>query len=216
MIALYPGAFKLLTDGHDSLIQKCIKSSLISKVLVIVSSKDRDGISGKLAFDFISYIYKDEKKVEVALSPNSSPISFCYDLIRKLKKGSFCLVSSSKDEDDSRTKDFVKSFAEGGKFWAEGVRVSAMPFSDSPAVYKNRAGKFNGKPISATVMREDIARNDFKSFMTNVSDIAREYDIPTEWFREKFSEARKEMIRKDVSESLASKAVLNYNEIVMK
>jgi hypothetical protein len=82
-IALVPGGFKPPTIGHFALVDEVAKRSEVSKVIVLIGHKIRDGVT-KEESKAIWDIYKKylPSNVEIKIADNSSPISDVGSLIK--------------------------------------------------------------------------------------------------------------------------------------
>lgn len=177
MKLLFPGNFSIWTDGHDSIVRKCLKIKDVEKIHIIVSNKERDGISPELSFDFIYALYKNNPKVEVSISEDASPIKTCYGIVNNASKGTFALVSSDKGKDYERCEQFVEAFSEKGKYHNSRVEVINCPIKVDALCYTNRADRYNHTPVSASVARRDVKMKDYEAFKTNYKKILEEYGI---------------------------------------
>ena len=152
-IALFPGGFKPPHSGHFQAAEAGMNKA--DKVYVIVSEKERDGIT----FDISRYLW--EKYIEKygyqgrmicvghteLVKGSKSPIQTTYDYVKKLDPGTnVVLVLGKKDIDDGR-------YAGVGKD-REDVNVSMY------------AVKFGG--ITGTKMRNFAKDGDAISFMKNL------------------------------------------------
>lgn len=177
MKLLFPGNFSIWTDGHDSIVRKCLKIKDVEKIHIIVSNKERDGISPELSFDFIYALYKNNPKVEVSISEDASPIKTCYGIVNNASKGTFALVSSDKGKDYERCEQFVEAFSEKGKYHNPRVEVINCPIKVDALCYTNRVDRYNHTPVSASVARRDVKMKDYEAFKTNYKKILEEYGI---------------------------------------
>jgi phosphopantetheine adenylyltransferase len=82
-IALVPGGFKPPTIGHFALVDEVAKNPEVSKVIVLIGHKTRDGVT-KEESKTIWDIYKKylPSNVEIKIADNSSPISDVGSLIK--------------------------------------------------------------------------------------------------------------------------------------
>jgi hypothetical protein len=82
-IALVPGGFKPPTIGHFALVDEVAKNPEISKVIVLIGHKTRDGVT-KEESKAIWDIYKKylPSNVEIQIADNASPISDVGSLIK--------------------------------------------------------------------------------------------------------------------------------------
>ena len=82
-IALVPGGFKPPTLGHFSLVDEVAKHPEVSKVMVLIGHKTRDGVTKEESKE-IWDIYKKylPSNVEIQIADNASPISDVGSLIK--------------------------------------------------------------------------------------------------------------------------------------
>lgn len=100
-IALVPGGFKPPTLGHFYLVDQVAKNPNISKVLVLIGHKTRDGVTKEESLD-IWDIYKNHlpSNVEIKLADNSSPIADINSLIKNNPETMFYPVVGIRGEMD--------------------------------------------------------------------------------------------------------------------
>lgn len=217
---LYPGNFSIFHDGHASIVEKCLKIKDITKLHIIISNKERDGITPETSFDFIYSLYKNNPRVEVSISEDASPIKTCYGIVGNAAKGDFFMVSSDKGNDYDRVEQFVEAFSEHGRYYNPKVHVLNCPIKIDALCYKDRSDRYNETPISASVARRDVKLDNFENFKTNFQNIIEKYDISEKKIRTLFNKLRNEITVDAVSEStlhrnIQSKYgnVLDYQEL---
>lgn len=217
---LYPGNFSIFHDGHASIVEKCLKIKDITKLHIIISNKERDGITPETSFDFIYSLYKNNPRVEVSISEDASPIKNCYGIVGNAAKGDFFMVSSDKGNDYDRVEQFVEAFSEHGRYYNPKVHVLNCPIKIDALCYKDRSDRYNETPISASVARRDVKLDNFENFKTNFQNIIEKYDISEKKIRTLFNKLRNEIKVDAVSEStlhrnIQSKYgnVLDYQEL---
>lgn len=217
---LYPGNFSIFHDGHASIVEKCLKIKDITKLHIIISNKERDGITPETSFDFIYSLYKNNPRVEVSISEDASPIKTCYGIVGNAAKGDFFMVSSDKGNDYDRVEQFVEAFSEHGRYYNPKVHVLNCPIKIDALCYKDRSDRYNETPISASVARRDVKLDNFENFKTNFQNIIEKYDISEKKIRTLFNKLRNEIKVDAVSEStlhrnIQSKYgnVLDYQEL---
>ena len=173
-ILLFPGSFSPFTDGHYILIHRYIVYAQehnipIDQIKILMSSKVRDGIDPKVVYQFVDHLYSNDKRVSVELvKEKQSPIRECYEIVGNTDNigNSYVFMRSDKD-DDNVASNFYKDFSKGGKYYVDGIKVEKFDVDLTPDVYYHRKDKYNKKPISATIAREDIKNKDFESFKQN-------------------------------------------------
>lgn len=100
-IALVPGGFKPPTIGHFALVNEVAKNPEISKVIVLIGHKTRDGVT-KEESKAIWDIYKKylPSNVEIQIADNASPISDVGSLIKNNPDTMFYPVVGIRGEMD--------------------------------------------------------------------------------------------------------------------
>jgi hypothetical protein len=132
-IALFPGAFKPPHKGHFDVIDQLVHRPDISEVQIIVSTKDRGGVSLKQSLA-IWQLYINKLGPKVKLVPYNIPVKYVIDTIK-----------------ENPGQEYVAVF---GK--EEGARYVSLNNEPNAEIYD--AGSFEG--ISATDLRDAIqARN---------------------------------------------------------
>lgn len=103
---LYPGAFKPPHKGHFEVVKK--SSQVGDKVIVIVSPKDRDGVTLDQSLR-VWNLYKKllPDNVEIRVAQGSTPVSDVYDIIKNNPNENF-LAAFGKEE-GSRFDSITKS-----------------------------------------------------------------------------------------------------------
>ena len=203
-ILLFPGSFSPYTDGHYGIVARYIsaarkKDIKIDKVVIIISSKEREGIDTKSVYKFVSRLYSNDNRFEIRLSGEKGPISEVYKYVNiraseNKETVNYIFVRSNKD-DDTAADDFNRSFGKGGKYELDNVKVIEIDnVSDSPLLYKNRGDNKDGKPISASTVREDIRNNDFDKFLKSYQIIRKsEITIDKKYLQKCFDKWKKEI-----------------------
>lgn len=133
-------------------------------VFIIKSSSPRDGLKYTSTVSLIKQLYSDNNKVRIIKAKN--PIGECYATVNATDdsmkgKIKYVFIGSSKDN-DNRTIQFTEYFRK--HHLAELIDTPSVNIE--PCLYKGRKDKFEDKPVSSVVEREDIRKNDFKLFMT--------------------------------------------------
>jgi hypothetical protein len=100
-IALVPGGFKPPTLGHFALVDEVANRPEVSKVIVLIGHKTRDGVT-KEESKAIWDIYKKylPSNVEIQISDNSSPISDVSSLIKNNPENTYYPVVGIRGEMD--------------------------------------------------------------------------------------------------------------------
>ncbi len=172
LFILFPGGFKPAHAGHILLAENAYKTmsqEYNSEIYFIVSPKNRDSITAHSTVEFLSKICKKAPYMHVIETEDCpSPVRYAYmmTLNKMMGDGCYCMLASTKDTDIKRARDFYKSFDINGKYYTEGVEPVLMESVSNPLEFTHRTDEFNNTPISASVLRTDIANNDFENFFS--------------------------------------------------
>ena len=100
-IALVPGGFKPPTIGHFALVDEVAKNPEVSKVIVLIGHKTRDGVT-KEESKAIWDIYKKylPSNVEIQIADNSSPIADVISIIKNNPQNTYYPVVGIRGEMD--------------------------------------------------------------------------------------------------------------------
>lgn len=165
---LFPGAFKPVHAGHMAYMDMYLNNKKDEDVqlYVLLSSKDRDGITAESSLKFLNKIFGRFHNFHVIVT-NGSPIRAAYDLTatKAFGDGMYALAASTKDTDVQRALDFNKAFSKDGKYYTPGVKPMLL-ITDEVPMYVNRDDEFNESPISARIVRSDIMRDDYNAFLS--------------------------------------------------
>ncbi len=171
---LLPGGFKPPHIGHLNLVMAYFGLPQVSKVVILIGPESRDGITKEDSMGMWNLMLRDLPDVDVQVSYSNSPLTAAYEYIETAPEGTYALASSNKGDDYARVKKFVSDHQPKGNYHRKGVNVIELPATTAPVKYDNRTDKFNNKPISATVLRQDIFNRDFENFATNYQGIPLE------------------------------------------
>ena len=120
MVLLFPGSFKPFHDGHFLLLKRYIEELQPEKLYIIISNKNRSGITAESTEDFIKIALGDrlmDTEINIEISPSPSPINYCYKIIgNDPEENEYTMVNSSKDS-DKRIEQFYELFKKGGKYY---------------------------------------------------------------------------------------------------
>lgn len=170
---LFPGGFKPLHFGHISLIKRYASLSNVNKIIVLIGPGTRNNITQSDA-TYIAHLLLDKiDKVIIEPVKYPSPVLTAYKYIETTKPGNYTLAASDKGEDAEdykRVLKFIENLNPGGKNYdivPDGVNVIELPVNIKPHYYKGRTDNNEGKPISASVLRNDVINNDYENFKTN-------------------------------------------------
>lgn len=169
---LLPGGFKPPHGGHFDLAKRYAAEPNVSKVKVLIGPKERDGITRNQSLAVWKELLTGIPNIEVEAVPEDNPLLAAYKFIEKAKPGTYALAASSKGEDYQRVKQFVEKHQQGAKYYRDGVSVVELPLDTKPILYSNRTDGLNGKGISASTLRADLAANNFENFKTNYPGVS--------------------------------------------
>jgi hypothetical protein len=110
--------------------------------------------------------------------------------------GLYAMGSSTKEDDVARQLEYNKRFSKNGSYYTPGVKV-LMLIPDGMPFYQTRNDDFNNTPISSTIMRMDLIRDDYNSFLSayEVPNLTGYVDEPMiqEYYRQLKSEIKTPM-----------------------
>ena len=185
--AIFPGGFKPPHKGHFELAKAFVNDPSVDTVKILLGPTKRESKDGSIVIGekesrkIWEHYYLPELdlgKIQIISMKHPNPMVQAFDYIQEnAEEGDIiALVSSKKDAKDAkRALDFTKKHEEGtGKYYRIGVDVVYHP-SDVVADYQDRTDKKNGKPISASTMREDAAKGNIVNFTTNLPEEVQEH-----------------------------------------
>jgi hypothetical protein len=166
---MVPGGFKPVHAGHIELIESYLKGDPEhdTNVYVIISNKDREGLSAQTSYDFLNKIFGKFHNFHCIISPDKSPVYTVYNMTatKLFGDGLYAMGSSTKEDDVARQLEYNKRFSKDGSYYTPGVKV-LMLIPDGMPMYQTRDDDFNHTPISSTIMRQDLIRDDYNSFLS--------------------------------------------------
>ena len=166
---MIPGGFKPVHAGHIELIKSYLKGDPEhdTNVYVIISNKDREGLSAQTSYDFLNKIFGKFRNFHCIISPDKSPVYTVYNMTatKFFGDGLYAMGSSTKEDDVARQFEYNKRFSKDGSYYTPGVKV-LMLIPDGMPVYQTRDDDFNHTPISSTIMRQDLIRDDYNAFLS--------------------------------------------------
>lgn len=188
IIVLYPGGFKPMTGGHLELIKRYAEHPDVKEVRVLIGPGIRSGIDQDKAVKIAERLTSDLEKVSIEGVEWPSPVLTAYKIIGEADPGVYALAASSKGEDYKRVQDFVRKHQpdfvnkKGISYSREkdGVYVVELPLDVNPLEFAGRDDEYEGNPISASVLRNDIVNDDFDNFVTGYPESDPE-DIQFVW-----------------------------------
>ena len=194
---MVPGGFKPVHAGHIELIESYLKGDPEhdTNVYVIISNKDREGLSAQTSYDFLNKIFGKFHNFHCMISPDKSPVYTVYNMTatKFFGDGLYAMGSSTKEDDVARQLEYNKRFSKDGSYYTPGVKV-LMLIPDGMPFYQTRDDDFNNTPISSTIMRMDLIRDDYNSFLSayEVPNLTGYVDEPMiqEYYRQLKSEIK--------------------------
>lgn len=166
---MVPGGFKPVHAGHIELIESYLKGDPEhdTNVYVIISNKDREGLSAQTSYDFLNKVFCKFRNFHCIISPDKSPVYTVYNMTatKFFGDGLYAMGSSTKDDDVKRQLEYNKRFSKDGSYYTPGVKV-IMLIPEGMPMYHTRDDDFNNTPISSTIMRQDIIRDDYNAFLS--------------------------------------------------
>lgn len=164
---LLPGGFKPPHGGHLDLAKRYASQPNVNKVEILIGPKERDGITRDQSIRVWKALLVGIPNIIVKSVQEDNPLLAAYKYIETAKPGSYALAASSKGEDYERVKKFVQGHAKGSKYYKSGVNVVELPLDTKPLLYSGRTDDLNGKGVSASVLRKDLAARSYDNFATN-------------------------------------------------
>jgi hypothetical protein len=146
--AIFSNKFKLPHKGSWEVFKQLVSKNYITKILVIISNKEIEGITAQDAkFVWDTFLECDsEPKVSVQIASSESPVRDAFGIIAKNPKETFYFVyNPNETDDDSAVKSLQKSF---------GDRVYGLPFDDKA-----------DDGTSAPKLRDAAEAGDFDAFI---------------------------------------------------
>lgn len=176
-----PGGYKPPHGGHYNLIKWYSELEFVDEVYVYVSKKKREEI-GIMESISIFNVFSFNHKVKIKIAETNSAMRDAYEYILNLPEDCdehFAMGSSNKSEkDNNRSIDFRKNIekykiqpSKDGRFAPSDIFICNIPCKES-VLYRGRNDEYDGKPISATVLRQDIKNENFELFKTNYKDLS--------------------------------------------
>lgn len=170
---LFPGGFKPPHGGHLELAQRYASLPNVKEVIILIGPENR----GTITRDKSVMVWKmlaTNPKIKIQKTESNSPLAAAYKYIETAKPGTYALASSSKGEDYARVGRFIQGHQPGQKYNREGISVVELPLDTKPLLYKDRTDSFNGKGVSASILRQDLQNKDFENFKTSYPEVKDE------------------------------------------
>ena len=159
LLILLPGGYKPPTKGHMHMIASYNNHPLVSKVIVLIGPKEREGVTREQSLAvFNLYGINNLQKVTVEDTKFDNPMQAAFEYVEKdpraeeFKGLTFAIGASDKGDDALRAERLVKYFTAKPERLKEGFKVGIPPII--------KALQSNGTDVSATDLREAIRTND--------------------------------------------------------
>ena len=164
---LFPGGFKPLTGAHLALAQRYAESPNVERVIMLISPKERDGITRKQTMEMFKLL-NTSPKIEMQSTEHNSPITAAYEYLFSLPQdatGNYAMAASTKGDDYVRAKEFVPNVDKyitigdkKGRTMPSGIDATELNVDVDPITYAD------GTPVSATTVRTALQNNDYATF----------------------------------------------------
>ena len=177
---LYPGSFKPMHKGHVELIERYVDNPEVKEIIVFIGPGVRNGITQEEAYEIANMLIGGLYKVSIEAVKYPSPVLTAYKYMKNALPGIYTMAAAKKGEDDEdykRVIKFEKDFQPDGKYYStlpKGVTVINLPENVEPIYYKGRTDEYDGEPISASILRQDILNDDYNNFKTNYPELDEE------------------------------------------
>lgn len=162
MLILLPGGYKPPTKGHMHMIQSYNNNPLVSKVIVLVGPKEREGITRDQSLAVFQLYGLDRlEKVTIEDTKFDNPMAASFDYVEKdpraeeYKGLTMAIGASDKGNDSLRAQELVKYFTKNPDRLRQGLKVGIPPII--------KALQSNGTEVSATDLRKAIRENDARA-----------------------------------------------------
>ncbi|NBS60606.1 MAG: hypothetical protein EBT26_00910 [Microbacteriaceae bacterium] len=168
---LFPGGFKPLTGAHLALAQRYAESPQVDRVILLIGPNSRDGFTREKTIEIFDLIQSNgdiSDKIEIQPTQHNSPIVAAYEYLFDLPSdatGRYAMAASTKGDDYVRAKTFVPNVDKyatigdkTGRKIPAGIDATELSIDVDPETYAD------GTPISATAVRQAIAKQDYETF----------------------------------------------------
>lgn len=162
MLILLPGGYKPPTKGHMHMIQSYNDNPLVSKVIVLVGPKEREGITREQSLAVFQLYGIDRlEKVTVEDTKFDNPMVASFDYVEKDPRAeeyaglTIAIGASDKGDDALRADRLVKYFTANPEKLRPGLKVGVPPII--------KALQSNGAEVSATDLRKAIRENNARA-----------------------------------------------------
>lgn len=176
MVILLPGGYKPPTKGHMHMIESYNNNPLVSKVIVLIGPKEREGITREQSLKvFELYGIDFLNKVIIEDTKHDNPMAAGFDFVEKDPRAEeykglvFGFGASDKGDDASRSNRLVYYFSKNPDKLRSGLQVGLPPIV--------KALESKGLPVSATNLRTAILNKDLTSISHLIPDTVNPKDF---------------------------------------
>ena len=170
---LFPGGFKPLTGAHLALAQRYAEDPHVDQVILLIGPTERGGITRQKTIEMFNLL-NSNSKIKIQPTEFNSPITAAYEYLFALPQdatGQYAMAASTKGDDYVRAKAFVPNVDKyatigdkKGRTIPTGIDAIELNIDVEPLTYNN------GFPISATIVRQSLVDNDYKTFRLSYPD----------------------------------------------
>lgn len=176
-VILLPGGYKPPTKGHMHMIKSYNDKSLVSKVIVLIGPKEREGFTKRNSLEvFKLYGIDSLLKVTIEDTKIDNPMVAVFDFIEKDPRAEqykgmiFGVGASNKGNDAERAEKLVKYFNQNPDRLKDGLQVGIPPIITALKAQDNVA-------VSATALRLAIKDRDLEKISKLIPDNVRAEDF---------------------------------------
>ena len=170
---LFPGGFKPLTGAHLALAQRYAEDPQVDQIILLIGPTERGGITRQKTIEMFNLL-NSNSKIKIRPTEFNSPITAAYEYLCALPQdatGQYAMAASTQGDDYVRAKDFVPNVDKyatigdkKGRTIPAGIDAIELNIDVEPLTYNN------GFPISATIVRQSLVDNDYKTFRLSYPD----------------------------------------------
>lgn len=161
-VIILPGGYKPPTKGHMHMIESYNNNPQVSKVIVLIGPKEREGFTRENSLEVFKLYGIDKlNKVIIEDTKHDNPMLAGFDFVEKdpraeeYKGLTFAFGASNKGADAERADRLVKYFAKYPERLREGFQVKVPPIIN--------ALESDGMPVSATNLRKAVGNKDLNA-----------------------------------------------------
>jgi hypothetical protein len=176
-VILLPGGYKPPTKGHMHMIESYNDNSLVSKVIILIGTKEREGFTKRDSLKvFNLYGIDSLSKVVIEDTKIDNPMVAGFDFVEKdpraeQYKGMIIgFGASNKGSDAERAEKLVKYFDKNPDKLRKGLEVGIPPIIAALKAEGNN-------PVSATNLRLAIKAKDLITMSKLIPDKVRAEDF---------------------------------------